>query len=405
LSRFGFAEVVAFIAVLTGLNALAIDMMLPALSTMGADLHATSANDTQLVIVVYMFAAGIAQLFYGPLADRFGRRPVLLAALGGYVVSAGLAVIASSFGLLLVARALQGATTAAGRVVGLAVVRDLYVGRRMAEVMSTAMSVFMIAPVVAPTLGELFLFVGPWRGLFGTLTIFGLAVFLWTWLRLPETQHTEDRVKLDPSHIAHSFLVVLRHGKPMGYIFASTVMFSALMAYLSSAQQVFTETFHLGKLFPVAFGAVALSLAGASILNARIVGRYGMHRISHIAMIAFAAVNLVHALVAAAGAETIYTFMGLQMLAFFTAGLTFGNFSSIALEPLGRVAGVASSVLGFVQTSGSAVLGGLIGQLYDGTTKPLTLGMAAVGLGGLLIVLVTERGKLFHGHPIGRGMG
>jgi DHA1 family bicyclomycin/chloramphenicol resistance-like MFS transporter len=402
---FGFVELVVFIASLTALNAVAIDMMLPALSEIGADLGVASANDVQLVIVVYVFAAGVAQLFYGPLADRFGRRPVLVAALAGYVLSALLSVVASSFSLLLVARALQGATTAAGRVVGVAVVRDLYAGRRMAEVMSMAMSVFMIVPVLAPSLGQALLFLGPWRWLFALLMVYGVAVVVWTYVRLPETLPAEKRTPLNPRRVAGAFAEVLRQRTPLGYTLASMVLFSALMAYLSSAEQVFTETFGLGALFPLAFGAVALALAAASIVNARLVGRYGMRRISHAAAIAFALVNLAHAATALLGADSLFSFIALQMIAFFAAGLMMPNFSAIALEPLGHVAGVASSALGFATMSGSALIGGLIGRFYDGTTRPMAIGLALVGVATLLIVLATERGRLFRVGGGGRAGG
>jgi DHA1 family bicyclomycin/chloramphenicol resistance-like MFS transporter len=320
---------------------------------------------------------------------------VLLAALGGYVIAAALSVIASSFALLLASRVLQGLTTAAGRVVGVAVVRDMSSGRRMAEIMSMAVTVFMIVPVIAPGIGQLVLQVAPWRGLFAVLTACGCAIWLWTFLRLPETLTPERRTPLSLSGVARAFGEVLRNRTARGYTLASAVMFAVPMAYLSSAEQVFVQTFGLGALFPVAFGAVALSLAAASITNARLVGRFGMRRISHTAAIAFTAVSLLHLAVRAAGLENLATFSVLLMLAFFCIGLMMGNFSSLALEPLGHVAGVASSTLGFATLAGGAVIGGLIARAYDGTTLPLLAGFAASALATLAVIAVTERGRLF----------
>jgi DHA1 family bicyclomycin/chloramphenicol resistance-like MFS transporter len=391
----GVAELVAFIAALIALNALAIDMMLPALGAIGADLGVVNPNDPQLVILVYVFASGIAQLIYGPLADRFGRRTVLLFALGAYVVAAALSVVATSFALLIGSRVLQGLSTAAGRVVGVAIVRDMSSGRRMAEIMSMAITVFMIVPVIAPGLGQLVLLATPWRGLFATLAAYGVAVWLWTYFRLPETLPHDRRRSLDAASIGGAFLEAARHRTALGYTLASMFMFSAPMAYLSSADQIFVRTFDLGSWFPVAFGAVALALAAASIGNARLVGRYGMRRISHLATAAFAAVSLIHFGLAAAGAESFTTFMIFQMVSFFTLGLMMGNFTSLALEPLGHIAGVASSALGFATLAGGALIGGLIARAYDGSTLPLLAGFAVTSTATLLCVLWAERGRLF----------
>jgi DHA1 family bicyclomycin/chloramphenicol resistance-like MFS transporter len=394
-----FIELVAMIASLTALNALAIDMMLPALERIGSDLKVGDPNDPQLVILVYLFSSGVAQLFYGPLADRFGRRPVLLGALSLYVVAAALSVIAPSFGFLLASRVLQGVTTAAGRVVGVAVVRDIYAGRRMAEVMSLAMTVFMIAPILAPGLGQLFLTVGEWRGLFALLSFFGVVMIAWVAIRLPETLAPEKRAPLAPGRVAAAFGEVLGHRIPLGYMLASLLMFAAPMAYLSSADQIFSETFGLGDLFPLAFGAVALSLAAASIANARLVGRFGMRLISHSATCLFVGACLVHLAVVLAGLESLPVFMALQMIAFFGVGLMLSNFTSIALEPMGHVAGVASSALGFATMCGSALLGGFIARHYDGTTTPLVIGFAVTSVSTLLVVVVTEKGRLFGARP------
>lgn len=394
-----FIELVAMIASLTALNALAIDMMLPALASIGTDLGVSDPNDPQLVILVYLFSSGVAQLFYGPLADRFGRRPVLLGALAFYAVAAALSVVATGFAFLLATRMLQGVTTAAGRVVGVAVVRDMYAGRRMAEVMSLAMTVFMIAPILAPGLGQLFLTAGEWRGLFALLAAFGVVMVVWVALRLPETLAPEKRTPLSPASVTRAFGEVVSHRVPLGYMIASLLMFAAPMAYLSSADQIFSETFGLGELFPIAFGAVALSLAAASIANASLVGRYGMRLISHSATCLFVVACLAHLVVVLVGLESLPVFMGLQMIAFFGVGLMLSNFTSIALEPMGHVAGVASSALGFATMCGSALLGGFIARHYDGTTTPLVIGFAACSVATLAVVAITEKGRLFGVRP------
>jgi DHA1 family bicyclomycin/chloramphenicol resistance-like MFS transporter len=391
----GVAELVALIALLVGLNALAINIMLPALGDIGEAFAIANDNDRQLVVVVYLLAAGIAQLAYGPLMDRFGRRPVLLGALAGYLVGSLLCVVATSFSLLLFARAFQGLTTAAARVVSLAIVRDLSSGRRMAEIMSLVTSVFMLVPILAPILGQAVLLVGPWRWVFVALLVYGLVMAAWSFVRVPETLAPENRVPLRPGRVAEAYLTFLRTPVALGYTLACACMFGGYFGFISSSEQIFVETFALGARFPLAFAAVSLATTAATLVNARLVGRYGMRRLCHFAMIAATVINVVHALIAMAMGESLAVFLILIGLSFFFSGLTLPNFSALALEPLGRIAGTASSAFGFMTTTLSALMGGLIGRFYDGSATPVVLGFAGLGGLGILIVLVTEKGRLF----------
>ncbi|MEQ8749968.1 MAG: MFS transporter, partial [Amphiplicatus sp.] len=223
-----FVELVALVAAVFALNALAIDMMLPALGIIGRELGAANDNDRQLIVSVYLLGNGVAQLFFGPLVDRFGRRRVLLWALAGYVAGSVLSIVASSFTLLLAARAFQGVATAATRVAIVAVVRDQMSGRRMAEAMSIAITIFMAAPILAPGFGQMLLFAAPWRGIFVALLLYGLVISLWVGWRLPETLTPENRKALNPRTIAASYLEFLRHRSAMGYTIVSALVFGAL---------------------------------------------------------------------------------------------------------------------------------------------------------------------------------
>jgi DHA1 family bicyclomycin/chloramphenicol resistance-like MFS transporter len=395
----GLPELVALVALLIGLNALAINIMLPALGDIGAAFDVENPNDRQLVVVVYLLSAGVAQIAYGPLTDRFGRRPVLLAALAGYLIGSALCIVSTGFSLLLVARAFQGLTTAAARVVAIAIVRDLSSGRRMAEIMSLATSVFMLVPILAPGLGQLILAVAPWRGVFVALFVYGAIMAVWAYLRIPETLPSENRLPLRPMRVAGAYLSVLRSRIALGYTLASTFMFGGFFGFISSSEQIFVETFHLGALFPVAFAATSLAMTAATLLNSRLVGRFGMRRLSHAAVLGFAIVNAAHAILATFAGESLGVFLTFMSLSFFCLGLALPNFNALALEPLGRVAGTASSAFGFATTTGSALLGGLIGRLYDGTATPVVLGLAGFGTLGVIIVTITERGQLFHPSP------
>jgi DHA1 family bicyclomycin/chloramphenicol resistance-like MFS transporter len=393
--RIPFPELVAITAAVMALNALAIDMMLPALGMIGDDLAMPRDNDRQLVIIVYVLANGVAQLFFGPLVDRFGRKRVLMWSFAGYIVGSLLSVIASSFVLLLAARAFQGVATAGARVSSIAIVRDECSGRRMAEVMSLAITIFMAAPILAPGIGQIILFFAPWRWIFVALLVYGGALAVWAYLRLPETMAPEDRRLLKPSRIASGYLAFLRNRISLGYTLASALCFGALFGYISASEQIFLETFHLGDKFALVFALIAGSLGAATLLNARIVSRFGMRRLAHGALALFIAANAIHLIVAMVIGETLFSFMSFMMVSFFALGLIGPNATALAMEPMGHNAGAAAAANGFAGTTIAGALGGAIGQFYDGTTTPIIFGFVILGIVAMSIVLWTERGKLF----------
>lgn len=393
--RIPFAELVAITAAVMALNALAIDMMLPALGRIGDELGAAHDNDRQLIIVVYVLGNGIAQLFFGPIVERFGRKSVLLWSLGGYVLGSILSIFASSFSLLLAARAFQGVATAATRVSVIAAVRDQCSGRRMAEVMSLAITIFMAAPILAPSFGQLILFAAPWRGIFIALLLYGVLLALWLGWRLPETLAREHRKPLRAGPIVTSYLDFVRDPVSIGYTLASALCFGALFGYISTSEQVFLETFDLGNSFAFAFAAIAGALGAATLINARLVSRFGMRRLTHTALLAFLILNTLHLAIASTAGESFVLFMLFMMASFFCLGLIGPNSTALAMEPMGDNAGAAAAANGFAGTTIAGFLGGIIGRFYDGTTMPIILGFVVLGVAALGIVLMTERGKLF----------
>jgi DHA1 family bicyclomycin/chloramphenicol resistance-like MFS transporter len=386
-------ELVAMVAALSALNALSIDVMLPALPAIGRDFAIATENDRQLVIICYVSLFGVSQLVYGPLADAYGRRGVLNWALGIFIVGTLLCVIAPSFGLFLLARALQGVGAAATRVIATAVVRDLVEGRRMAQVMSMAMTVFMIVPLVAPGIGQLILFIAPWRWIFGALLIYAILVLLWSLLRLPETLRPENTRIFSPRQIAGGYLAVLRERQSLGYMLATTFMTSCLFSYITSSQQVFDDVFHLGPVFPVAFASIAVAISLGTYLNSRIVMLHGMRRISHVMTLVFSIAAALMALVAALGLASFWVFFALLALTFSFFGLITSNYNALAMEPLGRIAGSGSALFGAVTASGGALIGGLIAREFNGTVLPFALGLVMAGAAALVTILATERGR------------
>ncbi|NNL88906.1 MAG: multidrug effflux MFS transporter [Marinicaulis sp.] len=394
--KMGHMELVAIIAAVMALNALAIDMMLPALGIIGDELGAAEGNDRQRIIVYYVLANGVGQLIFGPLVDRFGRRPVLIVSLIGYVVGSALSIFASTFSILLAARAFQGIATAAARVSAIAIVRDQCSGRKMAQVMSLAITIFMAAPILAPSFGQLIMFAAPWRGIFVALLLYGLLLAMWITIRVPETMAAEDRKTLRPGPIINAYLEFIRTRQSIGYTVAGAMCFGALFGYISTSEQIFLETFKIGGGFGPAFAVVAGALGAATLTNARIVHRYGMRRITHTALLVFIITNLLHLSITSTVGETFLLFMIFTSVSFFCLGFIGPNASALAMDPMGHNAGPAAAANGFFGTTGAGYLGGLIGSYYDGTTMPIIFGFCILGVCAFAVILWTEKGRLFH---------
>ena len=393
-----FGEFVALMASLMAVNALGIDIMLPALSVIGHEYGIAIANHQQLVIVTYVGSFGVGQLFYGPLADRYGRRPVLLAAMFVYAAMSVIAALSGSFELLLVARAFQGAAAASTRVLSVSIVRDCYAGRQMARVMSLTFMVFLAVPVMAPTLGQLILLVAPWHWIFYGLGAFSLFVALWAQLRLPETLNPADRQPINVRAIWMSTKAVTTNRYSIGYSVAGACVYGCLLGFLNSSPQIVADIFHLPQLFAFSFAVMGGMMAVAALVNSRIVERLGTRAVSHSALLALIALSIVHFLLVITGVENFATFTIFNGLTFFCFGLTGSNFGSMAMEPMGHIAGTASSIQGFISTSIGTVIGFIIGQSFSGTEIPMAIGWLLGGTAAMAIVLVVERGRLFRPH-------
>lgn len=391
-----FGEFVALVAAMMALTALGIDSMLPALPAIGASLDVTQPNHRQFVITTYLIGFAVAQLAYGPLSDRYGRRPVLCVALVSYVVTCGVAAVSGSFMLLLIARAAMGAAAAGARVVTVALVRDCFAGRAMARVMSLAFMVFMAAPIFAPMFGQGVLWAGgSWRMIFWGVGVAGAVVALWFILRMPETLAADARQSLRPGRIVGDYGLMLRDRVAVGYTLAIALLSGAMFGFIGSVQQVMEEVFHRPELLTIVFATVASTMAVGSFLNSRIVMHLGTRRISHTALVVLIGIASLHLAIALAGYETLWSFALLQALMMASFGLATSNFSAMAMEKMGEIAGTASSLQGFVTTLGGAMIGAVVGQSFDGTTVPLYCGFVLMGVTAFVVVAIAERGRLF----------
>jgi DHA1 family bicyclomycin/chloramphenicol resistance-like MFS transporter len=394
----GFLEFVLLVAAMMAMNALSIDTMLPALPQIGGSLGIVDENLRQWIVTAFLLGFGAASIIYGPVSDRYGRRGLLLGGMGFFALFSIGVALAPTFEMLLAFRVLQGIAVASTRVVTVSMVRDCYGGRQMARVMSLVFMVFIAVPVLAPTIGQLIMLFVPWRGLFLVLAAYGVLTAIWAGVRLPETLHPEYRREIDIASITFAIRRTFTERQGVGYMMAQTVIYGALFGFINSVEQIFSDYFYLAKWMPAVFAAIAGTMALASLLNARIVETLGTRRVSHAALLGFLAIELIHLAIVVITHETIWTFMACQAIAMFCFGLASSNFGAMAMEPLADVAGTAASVQACVGTMGGALVGFAIGQSFDGTTLPVTAGFAAAGAISLVIVLITERGRLFHPH-------
>lgn len=393
-----FREFVCIVAMLMAVNAFGIDTMLPALPAIAASLDLAGMNEAQWVVSAYMIGFGATQFIYGPLADSFGRRPLLVICLILYLATSLLASFATSFEVMIIARVVQGIAAACTRVLAVAIVRDRYSGREMARVMSLSFIIFLAVPMLAPSIGQLILLVAPWHAIFLFLAAFsGIVLFMVTF-RLSETLHPEYRRPIDLREIGKAMRRVVTDRTSICYTLALTMSFGAMVGFINSAQQLFGGVFGAAERFPIFFAFIAGGMAIASVLNSRIVMRLGSRRVSHMALIFYILLSGLHLLTVTIWGDNLGSFAAFQFLIMFCSGLLGSNFGAMAMEPMGTIAGTAASVQGTIATLGGTFIGILIGQSFDGTIIPVVAGYFLCSLGVLAMVLLAERGRLFKPH-------
>jgi DHA1 family bicyclomycin/chloramphenicol resistance-like MFS transporter len=379
------------------LNAFAIDAMIPALPAIGNALGVATENLRQLVVVAYFFGFGVGQIFWGPLADRFGRKPILATGVALYTGFAILCGAAGSFELLIASRIAMGASAAVTRVLVTAMVRDIFEGEEMARVMSLVFMVFMLVPMLAPSIGQAILLVADWRAIFLVLAGYGGLMWVWSFLKLPETLHPEYRRALDGADIWQGVKLAATDRLSIGYTLALTSIFGSLTAYIASIQQIVSDVFGAEQWIGIIFAVIAGPMAIASWGNSRVVGRIGLRRTGHFGLIGFVAIAILHAIIAEIWAEPLWLFALMMALTFIAFAFSSSNFGTLAMTNMAPIAGTASSFQGVTGTIGGASIGLIIGQSFDGTQLPFLVGMALCGIGALLFVLWTERLRLFAG--------
>lgn len=383
-----FGEFVALIACMIALVALSIDAMLPALATIGTDLGFPRENDRQLIISLIFVGMGVGQIFYGPLSDSVGRKPAIYGGIALFAVGCVIALVAQSMMGMLLGRLIQGLGVAGPRGVAVAVVRDQFEGRAMARVMSFVMTVFILVPIIAPSIGQGILLFAHWRAIFGFYLILAVVVGLWFGLRQPETLPIEKRIRFSLPTFMANVREVFSNRVAFGYTIISGLVSGAFLGFLNSSQQIFQELYVLGAQFPLYFALLAVASGVASLVNAQLVMRFGMRRLCQVALWATAGLSILFVLlpIFQSGRPELWVALAYLGVVFFCVGLMFGNMNALAMEPLGHIAGIGAAIVGSVATLISVVVGTIVGQSYNGTILPLVIGFAVLSAASILIM-------------------
>lgn len=372
--------------------AISIDAMLPALKIIGEDLGVTDPNHTQYILVLIFAGMAAGQLVCGPVSDAIGRKKVLYAGLALYALGSLVSMFSQSLTAMLIGRLLQGLGVSGPYVSAVAIIRDKFSGSEMARIMSLVMMIFILVPSLAPALGQAILFFFSWRYIFALLFLAAVALAAWVFFGLEETLPPEKRLRLKLSDMAAGFREVLSNRVTTGYMVCMGLTFGGFMGYLNSTRQIFQDLFQTGTLFSAYFGGLALVFGLSSLVNSRIVRRFGMRPLCRGAAAAIALCSALFLLYCETFGAALWPFLVYASVLYFAMGLMFGNMNAIAMEPMGHVAGIASAVIGATSSLISLSLGTLIGQLYDGTLLPVTTGFLCLSLLSLLMMWQADRG-------------
>ncbi|QYX58588.1 multidrug effflux MFS transporter [Roseovarius sp. SCSIO 43702] len=374
--------------------AYSIDAVLPALHSIGEELSPDNVNAAQLIITSFILGMGIGTVVTGPLSDTFGRKPVVVAGAGFYIVAAGFAWWAPTLELVLAGRLVMGIATAAPRIVTLAIIRDLFSGREMARLMSFVMIVFALVPALAPLVGAWVMGFGGWRAIFPSFILFSLVATLWLMIRLPEPLPREERRPFRPAALTQAIAETFSHASVRSSILVQGLCYGMLFAMLSSVQQIYEITFDRADSFPLWFGLCAVFAATSSFLNAALVMRLGMRFLVSAMLTVQIGLSVLMALVwlwQAGAAWMFYAFFAWQVSVFFQTGLTLGNMNALAMEPLGHIAGTAASVIGAASTVLSVLFAVPVGLAFDGTPLPLAIGVGVYAAMGTALMMRLKR--------------
>ena len=379
-------EFVVLMAALMSIVALSIDAVLPALPMIGDYLSVSDPSENPKLITSIFLGLGIGQLIFGPLSDSFGRKPIVYAGFVLFVIASLICVTTKGFEMMLFGRVLQGVALASPRTMCIAMVRDSYDGDYMAKILSIVVMVFILVPVVAPTLGQFLMNHYNWQFIFTFNLIFGVLVVIWFWLRQPETLKDKYRIPYRLAIFKTGTIQFFKITPAVIYTLLSGFITGSFMVYLSTSQQIFERQYDLAEEFPLIFASLAISVGLATFFNSQLVVKFGMKRIVHIAMWSFILTSLVFIILFNSGnnpsIEILITFFSIQ---FFTIGFLFGNLRALAMQPMGHIAGIGSALNGFISTVMAVPIANYIGKFITDSVTPLFIGFLVCGVISLLL--------------------
>ena len=387
-------EFVALMASLMSIVALSIDALLPALPDIGIALNVSDPNDNQKLVTMIFLGLGFGQLVFGPLSDSFGRKPIVYIGFTLFVLATIICVTTKNFEIMIIGRVLQGVGLAAPRTLSIAMIRDSYSGDFMAKILSIVVMFFILIPVIAPTLGQFLLHFYNWESIFYVNLLFGLLIMLWFWRRQKETLSTANKIKFTPMLFVNGTKEFIKHKPAVAFTLVSGFITGSFMVYLSTAQQIFEQQYNLGDKFPYIFASLAIAVGLATFLNSRYVIRFGMWRIAYTATIAYCLVSLLYVILFWSSTnpsiEVLIAFFALQ---FFAIGFLFGNLRSLAMQPLGHIAGIGAAINGFVSTVMAVPIANYIGGFVSDSVLPLFIGFSVFGILSLLVFIRLKASK------------
>ncbi|MDD7887777.1 multidrug effflux MFS transporter [Flavivirga sp. 57AJ16] len=387
-------EFVALMASLMSIVALSIDALLPALPKIGSSLGITNVNDNQLLITMIFLGLGFGQLIFGPLSDSFGRKPIVYIGFIVFIIASIICVTTKSFELMIIGRILQGIGLSSPRTLSIAIVRDSYSGNYMAKILSIVVMVFILVPVIAPTLGQFLLNFYNWESIFYVNLIYGLLVMLWFWKRQPETLPKEKRIKFTSHQFIDGAKEFIKYKDAVAFTLISGFITGSFMVYLSTSQQIFQEQYNLADMFPYIFASLAISIGLATYLNSVFVVKYGMWRIGYLATVAYAIISVLYIVLFWSGDNpSIGILISFFALQFFSVGFIFGNLRALAMQPLGHIAGIGAAINGFVSTIMAVPIANYIGSFVKDSVLPLFIGFSIFGVLSLLTFILLKSKK------------
>jgi len=392
-AKMNFVEFIILMAMMMSLTALSIDAMLPALSIIGDDLGVQNPNDNQLTISALFLGLAFGQLIYGPISDSTGRKLPLYGGLTIFVLGSLISVFATNLTIMIIGRSIQGFGLASPRTVSLAMIRDQFKGREMAKVMSFVMMIFILVPTIAPGVGQLILLVANWKAIFIFIMIMALLILVWFGSRMHETLVEENRIPFSFQRIKKSLIEIFTNKVALGYTITAGLVSSAFIGFLNSAQQIFQDQYNLGDQFPIYFGVLAMSIGFASFFNSKMVMRYGSQTMVKTAISLLVAIAILFGILVPNLGTVMPLWLTMVYLVstLFCIGILFGNLNSMAMEPLGHIAGIGSAMVGSISTFVAVIIGTMISLRYDGTILPIIYGFA--GSGGLSLILIFSISK------------